>query len=151
MNTSRITHTRTRRMIQWTVALLMLSICWLATPDSYAQYAPAGNAHPKSVIMDDTAAVSNPFGPLMATSFDMAKKEKFSKEVDISPLRDLAVRRIAIGRDFTAVILHGTGDDRLRIREDRLGCSPVQWIGQVFHFACVALCQPRGQPRVVGN
>ncbi len=88
MNT---THTRTKRMYQWTFALLMMSICWLATPDSYAQYAPAGNAHPKSVIMDDNAAVSNPFGPLMATTFDMAKKEKFSKEVDISPLRDLAV------------------------------------------------------------
>lgn len=85
------TATRIRRIFEWTIACLLLAMVALLTPESRAQSAPAGNAHPKAVMMDDAAEITNPFGPLVVTSFDMAKKEKFSKEVDLSPLRDLAV------------------------------------------------------------
>ena len=55
-----------------------------------AQYAPAGNAHPAQQALSDIDA-GNPFGKPGPTGMDMARKEAFSKGVNLALLRDLAL------------------------------------------------------------
>lgn len=54
--------------------------------------APEGNAHPQSHMLS-SAQMPNPFGePAREPSMDTSAKWDFSRRVDLSPLRDLAVQ-----------------------------------------------------------
>jgi cytochrome c-type biogenesis protein CcsB len=70
--------------------------CWLllATP-AKAQTAPEGNAHPKTQNIDEGGeALANPFGnPSMELlkAAPVEAKVKFAQELNLEPLRDLAV------------------------------------------------------------
>ena len=76
----------TLRNIAATLALFMFS-CAIAA----AQSAPAGNAHPQRQGIQ-AGLGANPFGePPLESTMDRAEKQAFSKEVDLTPLRDLAV------------------------------------------------------------
>jgi cytochrome c-type biogenesis protein CcsB len=59
-------------------------------PRAGAQTAPAGNAHPKEQAVSDYGGAS-PFGDPVPSSFDISRKKAFAHQVDLSPLRDLAV------------------------------------------------------------
>lgn len=67
--------------------LLLLGLA----PALLAQSAPAGNSHPQTRMLAETG-LPNPFGepPLKAT-LDLQGKLRFAAEVDLRPLRDLAV------------------------------------------------------------
>jgi cytochrome c-type biogenesis protein CcsB len=70
---------------------LLFALLALA-PSSLAQTAPAGNSHPRPPGIEDEEPQQNPFGTPGVTTFEsIAAKEAFSKAVDLSPLRDLAV------------------------------------------------------------
>jgi hypothetical protein len=75
------------------VACVVLSV---ATPRAHAQTAPAGNSHPTPQDLTDPgvdATRINPFGEIdqsAPVATDAAKVE-FAKQVDLSPLRDIAV------------------------------------------------------------
>lgn len=76
-------------------ALLACVMCFVA-PRASAQTAPAGNAHPTPQDLTDPgvdATRINPFGEIdqnAPVATDAAKVE-FAKQVDLSPLRDIAV------------------------------------------------------------
>ena len=54
--------------------------------------APAGNAHPEHEIVRSGSAPSTPFGPQPSSpTLDGAGKARFAGELDLSPLRSLAV------------------------------------------------------------
>jgi cytochrome c-type biogenesis protein CcsB len=86
-----MTRRTTSRIADWTLIALYFALTCVLAPVSNAQTAPAGNAHPQVEAMDDSSAVTNPFGAPSRTGFTMEQKEAFSKQVDLSPLRDLAV------------------------------------------------------------
>jgi cytochrome c-type biogenesis protein CcsB len=79
--------TRPRTGLAILIAFLLLALPAVAL----AQSASAGNAHPAVEAMDDVDAQANPFGQPTPTRLDLAAKEAFSRQVDLSPLRDLAV------------------------------------------------------------
>ncbi len=83
--------TRTKRIMEWVVLGVVVALCFFFTPSSKAQNAPAGNAHPKHETMDDAEALANPFGAIGPSTCTLEQKEAFAKQVDLSPLRDLAV------------------------------------------------------------
>lgn len=55
------------------------------------QSAPAGNEHPVAESAAARGEIERAFGPPVPTRFDLGKKEAFSKAVDLSAMRDLAV------------------------------------------------------------
>lgn len=73
------------------VALFALCLT-LAAPVASAQYAPDGNAHPDTrAVTDVDEGTANPFGPPVRTEMSVTDKEAFAAELDLEPLRDLAV------------------------------------------------------------
>lgn len=62
----------------------------LCSRDSIAQTGPAGNTHPKQQEVSEFGG-GNPFGDSFAATIPMREKVAFSKQVDVRPLRDLAV------------------------------------------------------------
>lgn len=56
-----------------------------------AQTAPEGNAHPQMDAIAATAQAVNPFGEPQPTSVGTDDKRSFAAQVDLEPLRDLAV------------------------------------------------------------
>ncbi len=72
------------------LASIVLAVLTL-TPLSPAQTAPSGNSHPQAQMLTDKGS-SNPFGTAPALStMSVDQKYAFAKEVDLTPLRDLAV------------------------------------------------------------
>jgi cytochrome c-type biogenesis protein CcsB len=72
--------------------MAMLVTVALAPAPARAQTAPSGNAPYADVpTASGTSEPVNPFGPAARSVFDLASKERFSKAVDLTPLRDLAV------------------------------------------------------------
>ena len=64
-----------------------------ATPITLRQaraQGPAGNAHPQTVMLSQAGA-TNPFGEPERKAVEAAAKHAFSRQVDLTPLRDLAV------------------------------------------------------------
>jgi cytochrome c-type biogenesis protein CcsB len=64
-------------------------VSWIAS----AQYAPDGNAHPASEAISEAGAdLPNPFGEVRVPStFSTDAKRAFAKELDLAPLKGLAV------------------------------------------------------------
>jgi len=80
------------------VRMLRMLVCVLTTAwivaAAAAQTAPDGNAHPPSQAISDSAAgvvERNPFGEPGPQMLDTDAKRAFASEVDLTPLRDLAV------------------------------------------------------------
>lgn len=72
------------------------SVCSLAAVlalalGALAQTAPEGNAHPQMEAIAATAQAVNPFGEPQPTSVGTDDKRAFAAQVDLEPLRDLAV------------------------------------------------------------
>ena len=63
----------------------MLALVALAG-DARAQRAPEGNAHPASKQISEGEA-TNPFGAVRESSFDIASKRAFARDVNLEPLR----------------------------------------------------------------
>jgi cytochrome c-type biogenesis protein CcsB len=72
----------------------IFAAAFLVGSNALAQTAPAGNAHPDLQEVSDFGG-ANPFAPApgapAAPSMDVAAKLAFSKQVDLEPLRDLAL------------------------------------------------------------
>ncbi len=65
-----------------------------AVTSAWSQTAPAGNAHPRDNILSDGQAeqeLQNPFGQPEPTTQNTEQKHAFSRQVNIEPLRDLAL------------------------------------------------------------
>ena len=77
-------------MKRWMPVLAAVLTCAVFACPVRAQRAPAGNEHPTASV-DERSGLANPFGTPTGSDFDTKRKEAFSRAVDISPLRDLAV------------------------------------------------------------
>ncbi|MCC6677045.1 MAG: cytochrome c biogenesis protein CcsA [Phycisphaerales bacterium] len=77
------------------VALAIAVVSLVLPGPARAQTAPAGNEHPATeVVTRGAAQLANPFGeadPKAAARMSAEQKIAFSRAVDLSPLRDLAV------------------------------------------------------------
>jgi cytochrome c-type biogenesis protein CcsB len=89
--------TRAPGTIGGSVSIVLLALCHLlfaALPVS-AQTPPAGNAHPTTQNIDESGRLlANPFGGHnadLAKAASVEAKAKFAKELNLEPLRDLAV------------------------------------------------------------
>ncbi len=70
-------------------AMLAALLLLIVAPRAVAQSAPAGNAHPQASVAEVSA---QPFGEILeAPSGTLAEKLAFAEQLDLDPLRDLAV------------------------------------------------------------
>lgn len=79
------------RYIAW-LAVLLLSV--LGASQALGQSGPAGNQHPRGEMMSQSAAeqeMENPFGQPVPSTLTTEQKHAFSRQVDVAPLRDLAL------------------------------------------------------------
>ncbi|MFN0012738.1 MAG: cytochrome c biogenesis protein CcsA [Phycisphaerales bacterium] len=71
-------------------AFVAMMLVFVAALPALGEQGPAGNTHPQSMMLSQAGAV-NPFGEPERKEADTAAKFAFSKAVDLTPLRDLAV------------------------------------------------------------
>jgi len=82
----------TRLFIIVAVAMFAASAIGQVEPPPAAGTAPAGNTHPESQRVAGHGNLPNPFGmPATRSAMSGAQKAGFAEDVDLSPLRDLAV------------------------------------------------------------
>jgi cytochrome c-type biogenesis protein CcsB len=82
-----------RKKSCWVAALVALChVCFAHAV--FGQTAPDGNAHPATQLLSQGEGISNPFGPTNADPAKIAEtktKAEFAAQVDLGPLRGLAV------------------------------------------------------------
>lgn len=84
--------TSTSRRMAFVVVAMLVSV--LGISHAQGQSAPAGNQHPRAEIMAEGKAeqeMINPFGQPVPSTLSTEQKHAFSTQVDIKPLRDLAL------------------------------------------------------------
>lgn len=77
-------------MIRWISTAAVVCVAFLGGRIGHAQTAPAGNERGQEQVATQ-ADLSHPFGDPRPSTLDTAKKAAFAREVDLRPLRDLAV------------------------------------------------------------